>query len=45
MTVIMDLCEVMMRVKDAHIDDVKATSIKENTCLLYMQIFTSQTSI
>ena len=39
MTLTMDLCRVMARVRDLHIDDVKATTIKEkekeNTCLLY----------
>ena len=49
MTIIMDLCRVMAKVRDAHIDDVKATTIKEkekgNTCLLFMEIFTSQNSI
>ena len=45
----MDLCGVMVRVRDARIDDVKTTTIKEkekgNTCLLYMEILTSQNSI
>ena len=32
----MDQCAVMARVRDAHVDDVKATTIndKENKCLL-----------
>ena len=45
----MDLCGVMSRVRFVHIDDVKATMIKEkekeNTCLIYMDIFTSQNPI
>ena len=47
MTVTMDQCTVMVRVRDTHVDDVKATAIieKENTCLLYMEIFTSQNLI
>ena len=41
----------MARVRDAHGDDVKPTiikekqKIKENTCLLYMDVFTSQNLI
>ena len=33
--------------RDAHGNDVKATTIKEkeNTCLLYMEMFTSQNLI
>ena len=46
MAVALDKCTA--RVRDAHIDDVKATTIKEkqkenkNTCILYMKMFTSQ---
>ena len=47
MAVTMDKCLARVRVKDAHEDDVKATTIKEkeNTCLLYMEMFPSQNSI
>ena len=48
MTLTMDPFRVMARVRDLHIDDVKATKIKEkkeNTCLLYMEIFISQSLI
>ena len=47
MSVTIDLCKVMVRVKDARVDDVKGTTLKEkeNTCLLYMEIFTSQNPI
>ena len=43
----MDKCTARVRVRDAHRDNVKATKIKEkkkikkNTCLLYMEMFTS----
>ena len=43
----MDKCTARMRVRDTHSDDVKATTRKEkeNTCLPYMEIFTSQNLI
>ena len=43
----MDPCGVKARERDARIDDVKVTTIKEkeNTRLLYMKIFTSQNQI
>ena len=45
----MDKCTGRVRMRDAHKDDVKATTIKEkekeNTCLLYMEMFPNQNSI
>ena len=43
----MDKCMARVRVRDAHGDDVKANTIKEkeNTCLLYMEMFPSQNPI
>ena len=43
----MDKCTSRVRVRDAHGDDVKATTIKEkeNTCLLHMEMFPSQNPI
>ena len=49
--VAMDKCTARVRVRDARRDDVKATIIKqkqkekENLCLLYMEMFTSQNLI
>ena len=42
-----DKCTARVRVRDARRDDVKATTIKEkdNTCLLYMEMFPSQNPI
>ena len=49
MAIKMDLCGMMARVRDVRVDDVKATTIKEkekeNTCLMYVEIFTSQNPI
>ena len=47
MAVIIDLRGVMARVRDALLDDVKSTMIKEkeNTCLMYMKIFICQNLI
>ena len=47
----MDKCTARVRVRDACVDDVKATIIKEkqkqkeNICLLYMEMFSSQNLI
>ena len=51
----MDECTARVRVRDEREDDVKATTIKEkgkeedqekeNTCLLYMEMFPSQNPI
>ena len=47
----MDKCMARVRVRDARRDDVKAITIrekrkeKENTCLLYMEVFPSQNLI
>ena len=49
----MDKCTARVRVRDVRGDDVKATKIKgkeikkkkENTCLLYMEMFPSQNLI
>ena len=52
MSVVLNKCTVRVRVRDAHGDDVKATTIKEkkrkekeNTCLLFMEMFPSQNLI
>ena len=49
MMVSMDKCTLRVRVRDACGDDVKTTKIKEkekeNTCLLYMEMFPSQNPI
>ena len=43
----MDKCMARKRVRDACGDDVKVTTIKEkeNTCLLYIEMFPSQNLI
>ena len=43
----MDKCTERVRVRDTCGDDVKATKIKgkENTCLLYMEMFPRQNPI
>ena len=50
MAVAINKCIARVRVSDAHIHDVKATKKmknkkKENTCLMYMEIVTSQNLI
>ena len=53
MAVVMDKCTARVTMRDAHRDDVKATTIKEkgkekekeNTYLLYMEMFPSQNPI
>ena len=51
MVVAMDKCTTRVRGRDACIDNTKVTTIKEkqkekeNICLLYMEIFTSQNLI
>ena len=49
MVVAIDKCTSRVRVRDTHRDDVKATTIKEkekeNTFLLYMEMFPSQNPI
>ena len=54
MSVAMDKCTARVRVRDAHGDDVKDSAIKEkekenkrkeNICLLYMEMFSSQNPI
>ena len=42
----MGKCTARVRVRDARGDDAKATTIKEkNTCLMYMEMFSSQNQI
>ena len=49
MAVAIDNCTARVRVRDARGDDVKSIIIKEkekeNTCLLYMEMFPSQNLI
>ena len=42
MSVAMDKCTTRVRVRDARGDDVKATTIKENIYLIFMEMFPSQ---
>ena len=41
----MDRYVVRARVRDACVDDVKTNTLKENTCLLFIEIFKSQNLI
>ena len=49
MAITMDKCTARVRVRDVRGDDVKAAieieNEKENTCLLYMEMFSSQNLI
>ena len=49
MTITIDRYDVIARVRNASVDDVKINTIKENIyiyiCLLYMEIFKSQNLI